>query len=178
MDHAVLAVDELPDGRRLVVYADGREVVVGRARPRPHPVPGWEWLGRHPARPRRPRPPGPAPAITIEAQRRATDLLESLLDDGQRSDFRRTGGFWVPTPRGPVRLGRLYALVHHPHDQPGVERVLCVVPRDHGALPRADVWTNLLLMLAVEPDEFFRVANLVEVRRRPDASRRTSPRWA
>ena len=73
------------------------------------------------------------PAITAAAERRATDLLRSLLDDDQRADYDRTGGFWVPTPWGPVRLGTLYALVHRPVDQPGIERVLCVVP----ASPRA-----------------------------------------
>jgi hypothetical protein len=44
--------------------------------------------------------------------------------------------------------------------------VLCVVPHAHGDLPLADIWTNLLLTLAVEPLEFFRVARLRDVRRR------------
>ena len=66
------------------------------------------------------------------------------------------------------RLGELYALVHRPADNPGIERILCVVPRGYHALPRADIWTNLLLTLAVEPERFFRVAILRGVRsRRP-----------
>jgi hypothetical protein len=178
-DPEVVLEELLPDGRRLVVFTDGREVVVGRAGPRPHPVPGWEWLGRCPTAPassparqvmRPTRPPSP---VTEEASRRATDLLRSLLDDVQRADHERTGGFWVPTPRGPVRLGELYALVHRPTDQPAVERILCVVPQGHGTLPRADIWSNLLLTLAVEPEQFFRVAILRGVRTR--ANRRPAP---
>ena len=36
-----------------------------------------------------------------------------------------------------------------------------------GELPIEDIWSNLLLVLAVEPDEFFRVANNRGIRRRP-----------
>ena len=72
----------------------------------------------------------------------------------------------MPTPSGPVRPGRLYALVHRPDDEPDVERVLWVVPHVHRELPLADIWANLLLTLAVEPSEFFRVARLQRVRRR------------
>ena len=189
----VAAVEDLPDGRRLVVFADGRQVVVGRAGPRPHPVRGCEWLGAHPAglvrtrRSRRPAPrgtprtgtprtgtprtgtprtgsiwSGPSPGVAA----RARALLESLLDPSQRSDFRTNGGFWVDTPRGPVRLGRLYHLVHRPLDEPGIERILCVVPDRHAELPIDDIWSNLLLVLAVEPDVFFRVAVLRGARRR------------
>ena len=169
MDGPDVVLDEpLPDGRRLVVYSDGSEVVVGRAGPRPHPVAGWEWLGRHPT-PTRYRvllPSTRRAVVSPEAERRAVELLRSLLDDPQRLDYDLTGGFWVPTPRGPVRLGQLYALLHRPADQPRVERVLCVVPDRHLELPLADVWTNLLLTLAVEPDTFFRVAVLQGVRTR------------
>ena len=167
MDASAVETVELPDGRRLLVFADGREVVTGVWRPHPHPVDGWQWLGapraeQRPA-PRRSRPhtTGPSPA-----DERAVALLESLLDANQRRDYRRTGGFWVPTPFGPVRLGRLYALVHRPLHRPEHERVLCVVPHAHAELPLADIWTNLLLTLAVEPREFFRVARLQDVRRR------------
>ena len=41
-----------------------------------------------------------------------------------------------------------------------------MVPRTYADLPLPDVWTYLLLTLAVEPDEFFRVANLVGTRAR------------
>ena len=168
-DTTEVVLDEaLPDGRRLVVYADGREVVVGRAGPRPHPVAGWEWLSRRPtaSRGRVLLPSSRRAVISPDADRRAVELLRSLLDESQRLDYDLTGGFWVPTPRGPVRLGQLYALLHHPVGQPRVERVLCVVPDRHLELPLADVWTNLLLTLAVEPDAFFRVAVLQGVRSR------------
>ena len=167
METAPLETLELPDGRHLLVFADGREVVAGVWRPHPHPVAGWEWLGGHRTRPRaaarRARAVATAPSA---ADGRAVALLESLLDAEQRRDYRRTGGFWVATPFGPVRLGRLYALVHRPIRRPDHEHVLCVVPHAHRELPLADIWTNLLLTLAVEPLEFFRVARLQQVRRR------------
>lgn len=199
-DRRIVEVDDLPDGRRMVMFDDGSCVVVGRAQRHEHPVAGWDWLGAHrrgapaprrrttgastrSARPTRrtgwsaaaraaaaadlarvhtTRPPGPGTA----AHQRADALLRSLLDPTQAEDYRSTAGFWVDTPQGPVRLGRLYHLVHRPVDQPHLERILCVVPRAHTDLPLPDVWTNLLLTLAVEPDEFFRVANLVGTRAR------------
>jgi hypothetical protein len=158
---------ELPDGRFLHRFADGRELVTGTWRPHPHPVAGCEWLGAHRTAPRpRLRHARPAADTPSPAEVRAVALLESLLDPEQLRDYRATGSFWVPTPSGPVRLGRLYALVHRPDDAPDIERVLCVVPHAHRELPLADIWANLLLMLAVEPSEFFRVARLQEVRRR------------
>lgn len=162
----IVEVDDVPDGRRLVVFDDGSCVVVGTAQRPDHPVPGWDWLGAHrrgaptPRRRRRPSPPG------VAAHRRADALLRSLLDPDQARDYSATQGFWVDTPQGPVRLGRLYHLVHRPLDRPDLERILCVVPRRYGDLPLPDIWVNLLLTLAVEPDEFFRVANLVETRPR------------
>ena len=158
----VVEVEALPDGRQLVLFADRRSVVVGVARPRPHPVAGCEWLGSHPrpprARPRRTTPTRPRRRPTVEAARRAGALLCSLLDPLQQADWDEHGGFWVSTPRGPVRLGELYKLLHRPVDHPGWEHILCVVPRGYTQLPIADVWSNLLLVLAVEPEEFFRVA--------------------
>ncbi|MFO7589891.1 MAG: hypothetical protein R6X23_03215 [Acidimicrobiia bacterium] len=178
----VVEVEQLPDGRRLVLFADRREVVVGVARPRPHPVPGCEWISRPTPAPRaRPRrsPLARRPrAVRVlpdhrasivprgrdrdrardAAARRAEELLCSLLDPLQRADWDATRAFWVETPRGPVRLGRLYELVFRPNAAPDREDVLCVVPHGHERLPLADIWSNLLLVLAVDPDEFFRVA--------------------
>jgi len=171
---------DLPDGRQLLVYADGSELVVGTARAYPHPVPGCEWRGPPPSTAvARWRPSSPPSSASLrrpirivpnerdfvefqrddqEANRRANALLDTLLRPEQRHDWHTTGGFWVDTPYGPVRLGRLYSLVHHPNDEPDVERILCVVPEYHLELPIADIWSNLLLVLAVEPDDFFRVA--------------------
>ncbi|HEU5301286.1 MAG TPA: hypothetical protein VFW06_03500 [Acidimicrobiia bacterium] len=179
----VVEVEQLPDGRQLVVFADRREVVVGVARPRPHPVAGCEWISRPApaprARPRRAPTAGPRrgrvrvlpddPESIVRrdrardrarelAARRAEKLLRSLLDPLQQADWEANRGFWVATPRGPVRLGHLYALVHRPDDDPDREDLLCVVPHGHQRLPLADIWSNLLLVLAVDPDEFFRVA--------------------
>jgi hypothetical protein len=179
----VVAIEELPDGRRLVVFSDRREIVIGVARPRPHPVAGVDWLWVRPppsprVRPRRSprstprstprRSPGPD---SRAAAQRAEELLCSLLDPLQRADWDANAAFWVQTPRGPVRLGHLYALVHQPDDQPDQELILCVVPHAHHELPIADVWSNLLLVLAVEPEEFFRVAILRGSRRRSAAAR-------
>ncbi|HUV11698.1 MAG TPA: hypothetical protein VMX12_12045 [Acidimicrobiia bacterium] len=185
----VAEVEQLPDGRQLVLFADRRSVVVGVARPRPHPVVGCEWLWEHPplppARPRRTPPARPRRPVrtlpddrdsivpgnrsrrrpTAEVTRRAEALLCSLLDPMQRADWDARGAFWVETPRGPVRLGELYWLLHRPYDEPGWEHALCVVPHGYEELPIADVWSNLLLVLAVEPEEFFRVAILQESHR-------------
>ena len=167
----VVAIEELPDGRRLVVFSDRREIVIGVVRPRPHPVPGVDWLWVRPppsprARPRR------SPRLDARAAaQRAEELLCSLLDPLQRADWDANAAFWVETPRGPVRLGQLYSLIHRPHDHPDQELILCVVPHAHHELPIADVWSNLLLVLAVEPEEFFRVAILRGSRRRPLAAR-------
>jgi len=171
----VVAIEELPDGRRLVVFSDRREIVIGVVRPRPHPVPGVDWLWARPppsprARPRRPPRPSPRPDARAAAQR-AEGLLCSLLDPLQRADWDANAAFWVETPRGPVRLGHLYSLIHRPHDRPDQELILCVVPHAHRELPIADVWSNLLLVLAVEPEEFFRVAILRGSRRRSPAAR-------
>ena len=155
---AIESIDDLADGRQLLVLVGGGELVVGAARPYPHPVAGCEWISARPcarrvgrAAPLR-RPGGPAARVRAEA------LLESLLQPAQLADWQTTRHFWVDTPRGRVLLGDLYALVHQPADEPGIERVLCVVPDRHTELPEADIWVNLLLVLAVEPDAFFRVA--------------------
>ena len=179
----VVAIEELPDGRRLVVFSDRREIVVGVVRPHPHPVPGVDWLWVRPPASPRPRPrrasnsnrrrpirilpnerdsivPGTHSRRRVPraAEQRAEELLRSLLDPSQRAEWDANGGFWVETPRGPVRLGRLYSLLHRPHEDPAREHILCVVPDAHQELPIADIWSNLLLVLAVEPEEFFRVA--------------------
>ena len=89
----------------------------------------------------------------------AMDLFKSLLDPVQREQWRQHGCCWVPTPRGPVRLGRLHDLRHRPLPATPTERSLCVVPTGR-PMPRGDIWTNLLLVLAADPDQFFRVANV------------------
>jgi hypothetical protein len=110
--------------------------------------------------------PAPPTARVSLPDRRANELLESLLDAEQLESWRRDGTFWVESRRGPVQLGRLYSLLHHPIDRPDEEVVLCVVPEEHGTLPSADVWSNLVLVLSTQPDAFFDVANVIATRRR------------
>lgn len=98
-------------------------------------------------------------------ERRARELFLSLLDPQQRAQWDLYGRCWVPTPRGPVRLGVRHDLRFRPVDRPGEEWSLCVVPQGP-RLPRSDEWTNLLLFLAADPEEFFRVANVQGTGRR------------
>jgi len=88
----------------------------------------------------------------------AEQLLVSLLDQQQQYEWDALGTFWVDTEFGRVRLGRLYNITFLPTGSEHRYR-LCVVPHDHGSLPAADVWTNLLLVLRGDPERFFRVAN-------------------
>jgi hypothetical protein len=87
----------------------------------------------------------------------AERLMLSLLDDEQREQWKANRMFWVDTPYGRLRLGRLYDLYFRPRI--GNALTLCVVPVDHLSLPRCDIWTNLVLALRADPDRFFRVAN-------------------
>jgi hypothetical protein len=87
----------------------------------------------------------------------AERLMLSLLDDEQREQWKANQTFWVDTPYGRLRLGRLYDLYFRPRI--GNALTLCVVPVDHLSLPRCDVWTNLVLALRADPERFFHVAN-------------------
>ena len=87
----------------------------------------------------------------------AERLMLSLLDHEQREQWKANRTFWVDTPYGRLRLGRLYDLYFRPRI--GNALTLCVVPVDHLSLPRCDIWTNLVLALRADPERFFRVAN-------------------
>jgi len=87
----------------------------------------------------------------------AARLLESLLDECQLASWRRGRRFEVKVPQGVVQLGELYNLWFRANN--GTELSLCVVPREHRTLPVEDIWTNLLLTLRADPNQFFRVAN-------------------
>lgn len=91
------------------------------------------------------------PGLTAER------LLRSLLDPDQLADWTAWRRFDVPTPFGPVRLGRLYHLEFRPWSGPDI--TLCVVPEGQDALPVQDIWVNLLLALRSDPEQFFKVAN-------------------
>jgi hypothetical protein len=177
-------VEDLPDGRQLVEPEafPGMLVVVGRST-RPAEAARMGYRTARSVRPaggpfRRvvvlddPRPESLHSAARSAAlpdrrvaERRAEDLFVSLLDADQRKQWREHRACWVSTPRGPVRLGRLHDLRFRPSHSPGREVSLCVVPSGP-PLPMGDVWTNLLLVLAVDPDSFFGAAN-VRSRGRP-----------
>jgi hypothetical protein len=184
-------IEPFGDGRHIVVPADGPSagqlIVIGDSNREPEAA-RMGYLPRQAVRVPRPRPPRVrafvaahpghaaadaadalrvsrqvrALAFTPLAERRAVELLETLLDEVQTAHWRRWGSFWVDTPRGPVRLGKVHDLRFRPRHRPGEEWSLCVVPAGT-RLPIGDVWSNLLLVLAVEPARFFKVAN---VRRR------------
>lgn len=155
---ALELLDELPGRGLLVRVAAGPLVghvvaVITEPLPPPRPTP----RPRVRLRTILDRNPGPAEiARSLQSERTAGELLTSLLNPRQLREWKARHLFWVDTPRGSVRLGRLYDLRHRP--RPGVERSLCVVPVDHATLPVADIWVNLLLVLRTRPDEFFRVA--------------------
>lgn len=107
----------------------------------------------------RPAPRPPSPRFSAAAELRAFKLLESLLTEVQATQWRRWRCFWVDSAQGPVRFGRLHDLRFWPADHPGEEWSVCVVPAGP-PLPVGDVWSNLLLALAVAPDTFWRVANV------------------
>ena len=167
-------VERLPDGR-LLVASDERPGVLfvsGEANQEPAAARMGYRRTRTPVRPRPARRavvPGlsaaaRAAAAAIEEQvalpeQRAQELFLSLLDAGQREQWARYRQCWVDTPRGPVRLGHMHDLRFRPNHAPGEEWSLCVVPSGP-PLPRSDVWSNLLLVLAADPDTFFRVANV------------------
>lgn len=134
-----------PGVRALSWYLDGDEPPQLSAAPRPTPPPA-------PVHPHR------TPTRVAEAKARA--LLESLLSPQQLEEWRRDRCFWVSTPAGSVRLGRLYQLHFRPRPA-GRELLLCVVPLEpkRHPMPEADVWANLLLMLHDDPRRFFATAN-------------------
>jgi hypothetical protein len=166
---SVAVLEELAPGRTLVQIVggthDGEMVVVMGAGGRVE-VRALSWYldgDAPPPLPAVPPPPPPPPrrrAPTRRAEAKAGALLESLLSPRQLEEWRREGHFWVSTPAGSVRLGRLYQLHFRPRPS-GRELLLCVVPvePERHPMPEADVWANLLLMLHDDPWRFFATAN-------------------
>jgi hypothetical protein len=174
-------VEQLTDGRQLVEPAGRRGVLVVVGVSTLPPVAARMGYGRT-RTPIAVRPTRPAHEIALRARireraelhhaverrlreeaevpaRRSMELFLSLLDDAQREQWRAHQRCWVPTRRGPVRLGVIHDLRFRPAHRPAEEWSLCVVPNGR-PLPLGDVWTNLLLVLAADPDAFFRVANI------------------
>ena len=154
---SIAVLDDLGDGRTLVEIVggahDGDRVVVTHH----HRGPGirpltWYLDGDEVSAPIQHALRSPAD--------KANELLESLLSVTQLKEWRSNQHFWVPTPYGSVELGTLFNL-RFKSISGNAEFVLCVVPEveDASVFPEADIWTNLLLMLRHDPDQFFRVAN-------------------
>jgi hypothetical protein len=101
-----------------------------------------------------------------EAQERAEDVLESLLDDRQRADRRRRGLFWMATPFGTVRLGRYMDVRFQPRVEADVSYVLCLDFEGPYAnwIPKADLWASTALQLAAQPQHVLGSANWLSVR--------------
>lgn len=104
------------------------------------------------------------------ADRRAGELLASLLTDEQRADWEARHRFRVETQHGTVELGRLHAMPFWSRTVAG-ELELCVVPQGKDDLPEDDLWANLLLSLRADPRTFLTVANW----RRPGGSWHRGP---
>jgi hypothetical protein len=98
-----------------------------------------------------------APGESLEGRMAARKLLESLLDGGQLAQWRRSGIFWVPTPFGRIRLGRVFDIRLRRSGRDPIR--ICVVPERFEELPQEDIWVNLLLVLRSDPKHFFEVAN-------------------
>jgi hypothetical protein len=144
------------DGAEVLLVPAGR-VLPGQARPGP------------PQRRIGPTRLAPVHSQTssVEADRRAMALLESLLDERQLAAWRTRRRFKVETPYGWVELGRLHEIAFQRNDDKRF--VLCVVPRGPMDLPKPDIWANLLLILKHSPETFFRVANYSNPQRRRGA---------
>jgi hypothetical protein len=102
---------------------------------------------------------------TLSPREKAERLFLSLLDDGQRREWRADRRCRVRTPYGLLELGALHDMSFWPAGRqwdPGHPRRLhlCVVPTGNTRrLPEADIWTNLLLVVRAEPERFLAVAN-------------------
>ena len=162
---SVAVLEELAPGRTLVQIVGGTHdgemvVVMGAGGHSGVRALSWYLDGEEPSR-LPVAPPAPLDRVpTRGAEAKAGALLESLLSPQQREEWRRDRCFWVSTPAGSVRLGRLYQLHFRPRPS-GHELLLCVVPLEpkRHPMPEADVWANLLLMLHDDPWRFFATAN-------------------
>ncbi|HEY5026206.1 MAG TPA: hypothetical protein VII76_14620 [Acidimicrobiales bacterium] len=157
-------VEDIPDWGALVEVVGGEHhgarvllVPAARVLPRVTPAPSRAAGPRHLVRLTHQGLVTAHDSRRAEADRRAEGLLESLLDDDQREQWRSRRRFSVRTPYGIVELGRVSHLRFD--DLDGGHLVLCVVPLRSSELPPADIWTNLLLVLRGEPRRFFDVAN-------------------
>ena len=100
------------------------------------------------------------------AQEQAETLLVSLLNERQRSQWRRWRAFWVDTPIGRFRLGRESDIRYRPADYSDVEFTLCIVSSGRYAhwQPADDLWATMLLLLHADPEDVLACAAWLGVR--------------
>lgn len=93
-------------------------------------------------------------------RQRALDLLGGFLDDEQRSEAERYGGYRVEHPghtfwialEGPPRCARL---------DEGTIQHLCIAPRERNGMPEGDVTLTYHLWITADPDGFLAEANVM-----------------
>lgn len=110
---------------------------------------------------------------------RAESLLRGLLSPSQRHQRATAGTFWVHNGHGWFRLGVLYDIRFRSPRRPWVERSVCVVSEGYERRPTADLWAELVVVLAADPTQVVGVANWNrEDPPRPPAADRTGlTRW-
>ena len=93
------------------------------------------------------------------AESRAEGLLASVLRPSQRHQRAVAGTFWLHNRHGWFRLGALYDLRVRSVRRPWVERSICVVSEGYEHRPVADLWAELVVVLAADPTRVTAVAN-------------------
>jgi hypothetical protein len=93
------------------------------------------------------------------ADRRARELLGSLLRPSEQEQWERTGSFWVHTEPGWFRFGTLYDIRFRSARWPWVERSICVVTEGFEQRPLADLWCELVVTARADPTRLTGVAN-------------------
>ena len=92
-------------------------------------------------------------------ERRARELLGSLLRASELEQWERTGSFWVHTEPGWFRFGTLYDIRFRAARWPWVERSICVVTEGFEQRPLPDLWSELVVTARAEPARLTGIAN-------------------
>jgi hypothetical protein len=99
------------------------------------------------------------PVRVTAADRRAGDLLASVLRPSEQRQWERSGAFWVHTDTGWFRFGTLYDIRFRAARWPWVERSICVVTEGFESRPLADLWAELVVVARAVPDQLTDSAN-------------------
>jgi len=97
--------------------------------------------------------------LATAADRRARELLASLLRPSEQEQWERSGSFWVHTEPGWFRFGALYDIRFRTTRWPWVERSICVVTEGFESRPLPDLWAELVVVARAAPGELAGVAN-------------------